>query len=82
MMGGLAFGLPLTTNGKSGFVERRHRQMKEAIEGASELALPAAPAPMRRALEMHARPENPHEDQRNDASGNYPDIASVQASWF
>src|ERR1035437_8773004 len=31
---------------------------------------------------MHARPENPDEDQRNDASGNDPDMASVQADWF
>src|SRR5438552_8502723 len=29
-------------------------------------------------LEMNARPENPDEDQRHDASGDDPGIASVQ----
>ena len=33
-------------------------------------------------LEMNARPENPDEDQPNDASGDDPDIASVQLGWF
>ena len=33
-------------------------------------------------LEMNARPENPDEDQRNDASGDDPNIASVQLGWF
>ncbi len=33
-------------------------------------------------LKMNARPENPDENHRGDASGDDPGIATIQLGWF